>query len=86
MLLEECSPSLVTAEAHTFDLGLFEGIHCDGADEGDVDAQAPMDAGAGEAYEDAEFGRRPLWIRCVAVAANVIIVRFLNGQQLQRDP
>lgn len=57
---EEVLPALVTAQSHSFDLAGFEGVHGDAADEGDVDAEAAVDASAGEADEDAELGRRPL--------------------------
>lgn len=49
-----------------------------------MDAQTSVNAGAGEADEDTELGRCPLRIGCVAVAAIVIIIGFLDCQKLNK--
>lgn len=82
MLLEERSPSLITAEPHALDLGLFERVHSNGTNERYMDAKAPVNASAGEADENAEFRRRPLRVRGVAIAADVVVARLLYSQEL----
>lgn len=49
-----------------------------------MNAQTAVDAGTGEADEDAELGRRPLRVRGVAIAANIVIVGLLDCQELDR--
>lgn len=56
MVAEEGLPRVVAAEVHALDFGVLEGVHGDGADEGDVHAQAAVGAGAVEADEGAELG------------------------------
>jgi hypothetical protein len=56
VFVEEGFERRIAAERHAADFGEFEGVHCDGADEGDVDAERAVDARAGEAKEDAQFG------------------------------
>lgn len=46
VLLKELSPALVAAKAHALDLARLEGVHGNAPDEGDVHAQAAVDAGA----------------------------------------
>jgi hypothetical protein len=57
VFLPKGAPWLVSARLHARELGRFEGVHGDGAHEGDVDAESTMHAGAGQAHEDAELGR-----------------------------
>jgi hypothetical protein len=63
VFVEEGLVGRVAAERHATDFGEFECVHGYGADEGDVYAERAVDAGAGEAEEDAEFGRGLLWER-----------------------
>jgi hypothetical protein len=55
VLVEEVLPRLVTAEFHPFDFGRLESVHGHGPDEGDVHTEGSVDAGAGQAEEDAEL-------------------------------
>ena len=55
VVVEEVAPRLVAALGHAQEFGRLEGIHGYAADEGDVHAEAAVDAGAGEADENAEF-------------------------------
>lgn len=48
-----------------------------------MDAKAPVNASAGEADENAEFRRRPLRVRGVAIAADVVVARLLYSQELE---
>lgn len=82
MILKEVPPPFIAGEAHALDLGLLEGVHGHGADKGDVDAKTAVDTGAGQADKDAEFGGRPLRVRSIAVAAVVIAIGFLDGEEL----
>lgn len=54
--VEKVLPRLVPAVFHALDFVDFEGVHGYAADEGDVHAEAAVDAGAVEADEGAEFG------------------------------
>jgi hypothetical protein len=83
VLLEELPPARIATEAHPLDLARLEGVHGDAAHKGNVDAEAAMHAGAGEADEDSEFGRCPLRRGRIAVAADVVLGFFLEGGQLQ---
>jgi hypothetical protein len=56
VLFEKLPPPLVAAESHSLNLACFKGVHGDAAHKGDVDAEAAMHAGAGEANEDAKLG------------------------------
>ena len=47
--------------------------------------QASVYASAAEAYENAEFGRRPLWRGGPTIAAAVVGVGLLDFEQLGRD-
>jgi len=68
MRVEESLPGFVATVFHALDLRALEGVHGDGADEGDVYAQAAVGAGAVEADEDTEFGgglernRNKIWL------------------------
>lgn len=55
MRTEEVFPWLVAAELHALHFGNLEGVHANGADERDVDAETAVGTGAGEAEKDAEF-------------------------------
>ena len=57
MFVEEGFVGRIAAERHATDFSELESVHCHGADEGDVHAQGAVDARAGQAEEDAEFGR-----------------------------
>lgn len=57
MRVEEFLERLVAAGSHAREFGALEGVHGDAADERNVNAETAVDAGAGEAHEDAEFGR-----------------------------
>jgi hypothetical protein len=46
VVVKELFPGLVAAQRHALDFLEFEGIHGDGADKGDVDAEGAMRAGA----------------------------------------
>jgi len=56
--VEEVLKGLIAAGGHAREFGALEGIHGYAADEGDVYTETAVHAGAGEAHEDAEFGRR----------------------------
>jgi len=56
MRVEEVFKGSIAAERHALDFGVLEGVHGHAADEGNVHAEGAVDAGAGEAEEDAEFG------------------------------
>ena len=85
MRIEEVLKRLVAAGGHTRELRSLEGIHCNAADEGDVDTETAVHTGAGQAHEDAELGRGPLRAGGIAVDTSVVFVRFLNFQQLCPD-
>lgn len=82
MVVKEFLPIVVPAQAHTLELDLLEGVHRDGANEGDVDAEAAVYARAAEADEDAKLGARPLRRGSIAVAAEVVAGFFLDGEEL----
>jgi len=47
-----------------------------------VNTKTTVNAGAGQADENAEFGRGPLRVRGAAVAANVVFGFFLDHREL----
>jgi hypothetical protein len=85
MRVEKVLEWLVAASGHARKLRSLEGIHCNAADEGDVDTKTAVHAGAGQAHEDAELGRGPLRAGGITVNASVVLVRLLNFQQLCLD-
>lgn len=58
MVVEELLPGVVTPLFHAEDLAGLEGVHRDGAYEGDVHAQTAMRPCAVQTDEDSEFRRR----------------------------
>jgi hypothetical protein len=57
MIVEEVLEGFVSASCHSGEFGALERIHGNAADEGNVYAEATVNAGTGEAHEDAQFGR-----------------------------
>lgn len=57
---------------HFPEVGVGPGVHGDGADEAEVDAEAAVLAGAVEAHEDAIGDGSPLGVLLVAVDAGLV--------------
>ena len=63
---------------HFGEVGVGPGVHGDGADEAEVDAEAAVLAGAVEAHEDAVGDGGPLGVLLLAVDAG-----FVGGERLE---
>jgi len=72
VLCEECVELVVAAGFHFLDLDVGPGVHGDRSDEGDVDAEATVLAGAFEAHEDAVGDGGPLRVLLGAVNADLV--------------
>lgn len=82
MIIKEVPPRFIPRQSHPLNLRLLKRIHRDTPHKTYMHAESAMHAGAREADEDAEFGGRPLWGGCPAVAAAVVGVRLLNIEEL----
>jgi len=73
VLREESIEIIVsTAGSHLLELEIGPGVHGDGSDEADVNAEAPVLARALETHEDAVGDGRPLGILLGAVHADLV--------------
>lgn len=69
---EEGVEGVVAAGLHFLELDLGPGVHGDGPDEADVDAEAAVLAGALEAHEDTVRDRGPLGVLLGAIDAGLV--------------
>jgi hypothetical protein len=82
-LLKETLPRPIPTQPHPLNLNRFKRIHRNAPHKANMHTQPPMYARTTQTNKDPEFGGRPLRRRRPAVAAPVVLIGFLDLEELE---